>query len=118
MTEIAKLMAMSEVLNDIDRRIIGYLQADGRASFTTIAEVLQIPDRTVSRRGQELLAQGAIQVTGLIERGEMNRKEAMIIRVICAPGSNVIVATALANLPESIFVYLTKGSIECLTEIF
>lgn len=118
MTEIAKLMAMSEVLNDIDRRIIGYLQADGRASFTTIAEVLQIPDRTVSRRGQELLAQGAIQVTGLIERGEMNRKEAMIIRVICAPGSNVIVATALANLPESIFVYLTTGSNECLTEIF
>lgn len=118
MTEIAKLMAMNEKLDEIDRRIIGYLQADGRAPFTTIAQVLELPDRTVSRRGQELLAQGAIQVTGLIERGEMARKEAMIIRVVCAPGTNTIVATALANLPESIFVYLTTGSNECLTEIF
>jgi len=118
MTEIAKLMAMNEELGETDRRIIGYLQADGRAAFTTIADVLRLPDRTVSRRGQELLAQGTIQVTGLIERGEMARKEAMIIRVICAPGTNTIVATALANLPESIFVYLTTGSNECLTEIF
>lgn len=118
MTEIAKLMAMNEELDEIDRRIIGYLQADGRAPFSTIAEVLQLPDRTVSRRGQELLSQGVIQVTGLIERGSLSRKEAMIVRVTCAPGANTIVATALANLPETIFVYLTTGTNECITEIF
>ena len=118
MTDIAKLMAVSDGLNEIDRRIIGYLQADGRAPFSKIAEVLNLPDRTVSRRGQELLAQGVIQVTGLIERSSMARKEAMIVRIVCAPGSSTIVATALASLPESIFVYVTTGSNECLTEIF
>jgi DNA-binding Lrp family transcriptional regulator len=118
MTDIAKLMAVSDGLDEIDRRIIGYLQADGRAPFSTIAEVLNLPDRTVSRRGQELLAQGVIQVTGLIERSSMARKEAMIVRIVCAPGSNTIVATALANLPETIFVYLTTGNNECITEIF
>ena len=111
-------MAMSDGLDEIDRRIIGYLQADGRASFSTIAEVLNLPDRTVSRRGQELLAKGTIQVTGLIERSAMARKEAMIVRIVCTPGSSTIVATALANLPESIFVYLTTGNNECITEIF
>lgn len=118
MTEIAKLMAMNEELDEIDRRIIGYLQVDGRAAFSTIADVLKLPDRTVSRRGQDLLARGTIQVTGLIERGAMARKEAMILRVACAPGTNRIVATALANLPETIFVYLTTGTNECITEIF
>jgi DNA-binding Lrp family transcriptional regulator len=118
MTDIAKLMAMSEGLSEIDLRIIGYLLADGRAPFSTIAEVLNLPDRTVSRRGQELLSKGIIQVTGLIERSSMSRKEAMIVRVVCVPGSNTIVATALANLPETIFVYLTTGTNECITEIF
>jgi len=118
MTEIAKLMAMIEELDKVDRRIIGYLQVDGRAPFRTIAQVLELPDRTVSRRGQELLSAGTIQVTGLIERSSMARKEAMILRVTCAPGTNTIVATALANLPETIFVYLTTGNNECLTEIF
>jgi len=66
MTEIAKLMAMIEELDQVDRRIIGYLQVDGRAPFRTIAQVLELPDRTVSRRGQELLSGGTIQVTGLI----------------------------------------------------
>jgi DNA-binding Lrp family transcriptional regulator len=111
-------MAMSVGLSEIDRKIIGYLQADGRAPFSTIAEVLNLPDRTVSRRGQELLAQGIIQVTGLIERSSLARKEAMIVRVVCTPGTNTIVATALANLPETIFVYLTTGTNECITEIF
>ncbi len=118
MTEIAKLMAMNDELDEIDRRIIGYLQVDGRAPFSTIADVLALPDRTVSRRGQELLAQGAIQVTGLIERSAVARKEAMIVRITCAPGMNTIVATAMANLDESIFVYLTTGGNECLAEVF
>jgi DNA-binding Lrp family transcriptional regulator len=118
MTEIAKLMAMNDELDEIDRRIIGYLQVDGRAPFSTIAQVLELPDRTVSRRGQELLAQGAIQVTGLIERSNVARKEAVIVRITCTPGMNTIVATALASLDESIFVYLTTGSNECLAEVF
>ncbi len=111
-------MAVNGGLSEIDRRIIGYLLADGRAAFSTIAEVLNLPDRTVSRHGQELLSKGIIQVTGLIERSSMARKEAMIVRVVCAPGSNIIVATALTNLPETIFVYLTTGTNECITEIF
>lgn len=111
-------MAMIEEIDEIDRRIIGYLLVDGRAPFRTIAQVLNLPDRTVSRRGQELLAAGTIQVTGLIERNSVARKEAMILRITCAPGTNTIVATALANLQETIFVYLTTGNNECLTEIF
>jgi DNA-binding Lrp family transcriptional regulator len=117
-TEIAKLVAMNEDIDPVDRRIIGYLQVDGRAPFRAIAQTLELPERTVSRRGQELLSSGVIQVTGLIERGSMARKEAMILRIQCAPGTNAIVATALANLPESIFVYLISGHNECLTEIF
>lgn len=110
-------MAMIEELDPIDRRIVGYLQVDGRAAFRSISQHLDLPERTVSRRGQELLASGTIQVTGIIERSALARKEAVVVRIVCAPGTNTIVATALANLPESIFVYLTTGNNECITEI-
>lgn len=111
-------MAMIQQMDDLDRRIIGYLQIDGRAQFRAIAQVLDLPERTVSRRGQELLNSGAIRVAGLIERSSMVRKDSLILRIQCTPGTNTIVATALAALPESIFVYLITGKNECLTELF
>lgn len=109
---------MNYLLDEVSRRIVGYLQLDGRAPFTEISEVLEIPERTVSRRGQELLDSGLIQISGLVERGAVARKESMIIKIKCTPSTNSIVASALSNLPESIFVYLLTGDNYCITEIF
>lgn len=109
---------MSTYLDPIDRRIIGVLQVDGRASFKDIADILALPERTVSRRGQSLLAEGKIQVIGLIERESARRKDALVLRIQCSPGANRVVATGLTSISESIFVYLTSGSNECFTEIF
>jgi Lrp/AsnC family transcriptional regulator for asnA, asnC and gidA len=105
-------------LDETDRRIIGALQVDGRATFKHVANVLKLPERTVSRRGQQLLENGLLQVTGLIEREMDSRKEAVVVRIKCAPGLNRVVATALSHLPESIFVYITSGENEIISELF
>lgn len=105
-------------LDELDRRIIGVLQVDGRAPFKWIAEVLALPERTVSRRGQQLLSSGVIQVTGLTENDAILKKETTVLRIECAPGTNRIVATALAALNESVFVYLTSGPNICIAELF
>lgn len=109
---------METVLDEIDRRIIGVLQVDGRASFKWVADVLKLPERTVSRRGQELLNSGVIQVTGLSENDRVRKKGTVILSIECSPGANRIVAGALATLPESIFVYLTSGANLCIAEVF
>jgi len=109
---------MTIILDELDRRIIGVLQVDGRASFKSVAQILHLPERTVSRRGQELLADGTIQITGLTENDALVKKETIVVRVECAPGTNRLVATALSALKESIFVYLTSGSNICITELF
>ncbi len=109
---------MDTVLDQIDRRIIGVLQVDGRASFKLVAEVLNLPERTVSRRGQDLLNSGVVQVTGLSENDRVRKKGTVVLSIECAPGTNRIVARALASLSESIFVYLTSGANLCIAEVF
>lgn len=109
---------MDTLLDGIDRRIIGVLQVDGRASFKLVAEVLNLPERTVSRRGQELLNSGVIQVTGLSENDRLRKKGTVIVSIECSPGANRIVARSLATLPETIFVYLTSGANVCIAEVF
>ena len=111
-------MAVNAELDELDRRIIGALQVDGRAPFKLVAEILHLPERTVSRRGQHLLETGLLQVTGLIEREMVHRKEAILVRIKCTPGLNRVVATALAHLDESIFVYITSGENEIIAELF
>ena len=43
-------MAISESLDDLDRRLLHALHLDGRVSFRTLAAVLGVSDQTVSRR--------------------------------------------------------------------
>ena len=105
-------------LDELDRRIIGVLQIDGRASFKWVAEVLGLPERTVSRRGQQLLSSGIIQITGLSENEAIVKRGTVVLSIECAPGTNRIVASALAAIPESIFVYLTSGTGVCIAEFF
>lgn len=105
-------------LDELDRRIIGVLQVDGRASFKWVAEVLGLPERTVSRRGQQLLNSGIIQITGLSENEAIVKRGTVVLSIECAPGTNRIVASALAAIPESIFVYLTSGTGICIAEFF
>lgn len=109
---------MNNILGEIERKIVACFLLDGRASFREIANALDLSERTISRHGQELLNSGAIQVVGIIERSAFDRKASMVLSISCAPGTTTLVATALANLSESIFVYVTTGNNNCLTEIF
>jgi DNA-binding Lrp family transcriptional regulator len=118
LTEIAKIVSVNNILGEIERKIVACFLLDGRASFREIANALDLSERTISRHGQELLNSGAIQVVGIIERSAFDRKASMVLSISCAPGTTTLVATALANLSESIFVYVTTGNNNCLTEIF
>lgn len=99
-------------LGAMDFRIIGALQVDGRASWRQIAGVLNASERTVARRGHELLQRRAVVVTAGTPRGE-----AMIVRARCSPGMARTAAARLARLPDCTSSYLLTGT-DCFAEIF
>ena len=100
-------------LDPLDRRIVACLQVDGRASWRLIAETLDQPERTVTRRGNRLLAEGIVRVIGKHVRGS-----GVIARAQCAPGMLRVGTQAWAARPDSTFVYLLTGVAGAVAEIY
>lgn len=99
-------------LAPLDRRIVGALQIDGRASWRTIAQVLGEPERTVTRRGGALLESGAVVVAGIAAQ-----RSAMVVRASCGTGAATLAGRSLANRSDTTFAYLLTGSVDCVAEV-
>ena len=100
------------LLDPLERRIVAALQLNGRTSWRRIAEVLKEPERTVARRGGELLEAKLVQVVAL-----RPQSTSLILRVQSAPGTTRATARALANRADSTFAYTMTGGIDCVAEI-
>lgn len=104
-------------VSDLDRRIMVALQQDGRASWTSIAEFAGASVSTVTRRGQQLLAEGVVRVGIVPTLGSEGHVESFLIRINCTPGSQVAVAEKLVESPYVRFVTLVTGKFDIFAEI-
>ncbi|RTL65158.1 MAG: Lrp/AsnC family transcriptional regulator [Pseudonocardiaceae bacterium] len=103
---------MGGTLAELDRRIVGALQVDGRADWPRIAAALGEPDGVVERHGSELLAAGAVRVTGAAAPSA-----GAIVALRCEPGKERIGALALANRRDTRNAHVLAGPYGCLAEI-
>lgn len=99
-------------LSTLQRRIIGALQVDGRASWRKIAEVLGEPERTVTRHGSGLLQSGRIVIAAL-HRAEHH----LVVACESGLGTGRLVGEALARQTDASFVYFTSGTHAAVAEI-
>ncbi|WP_444963540.1 Lrp/AsnC family transcriptional regulator [Nocardiopsis sp. M1B1] len=103
---------MTRVLDGLERRIAAALQVDGRASWRRIASVLGEPERTVARRGNQMLASGDVTVAGMLPHAD-----SVVLRVRCAPGTARTTTEALAQRADCTFAYMTTGATDCVAEL-
>lgn len=103
-------------LDDISKRIIAILQADGRTSYAAIGKAVGLSEAAVRSRVQKLTESGVMQVVAVTDPLEMGyARQAMI--GIRAAGPLEPLAEALAALPEVIYVVITAGSFDLLIEV-
>lgn len=107
-----------ELLDSVDARIVAALHVDGRAPWRKIAQVLALPERTVTRRGNQLLATRLVSVHGLTDPHRIQRREPFIVQTHCAPGTAWGVALALAKWRETVVTHLTSGSVDCFADMW
>jgi len=108
----------SPVVDSTGRRIIAELQSNGRASWTEIAEREGMSVAAVARRGQQLLASGAIRIGVLPRHSIMHDPGALSdIRIVCAPGKQIDVAEALIDVPNLRFLSLVTGKYDLIGEL-
>lgn len=105
-------MPTDDLLDDLDRRIVGALQVNGRASWRRIADALGESFSTVTRRGNALIATGAVRIATLISISSTH-----VVYVDAEPRHIDAVARTLAEDSRSVFVYRLGGTPSVVAEI-
>ncbi|MET3805517.1 DNA-binding Lrp family transcriptional regulator [Nakamurella sp. UYEF19] len=110
-------MGTAQTLDELDRRIIVALQQDGRASWTSIAEVCHTSVPTVARRAQQLIDDGVVRIAVMPELGSSGPVESFIVRLGCRPGSQLDVAAQLVQREEVRFLAVVTGPDDLVFEM-
>ena len=103
-------------LDEIDRRIIGLLQRDGRRPYGAIADLVGLSEAAVRRRVQRLRDSGVMQIVAITDPLQLGfGREALVgIRV---HGDVRLVADKIAAIEEANYVVMTAGSFDLIAEL-
>ncbi|MCT4351848.1 Lrp/AsnC family transcriptional regulator [Streptomyces sp. Je 1-79] len=101
-------MTGSVTLDALDRRLIHALQIDGRASFSRIATVLGVPERTVARRYHRLRSALVVRVVGLVDSQRIGMLD-WFVRIDCAPDAVDALTAALAQRDDTSWIAPLAG---------
>jgi DNA-binding Lrp family transcriptional regulator len=104
-------------LDELDRKIVIALQGHGRASWTKIAEEVGTSVATVARRGQQLLQDGVVRVAVMPDINHAGDTDLFILRITCAPGTQVRVLEELSKRPDLRFLALVTGAYDIFAEL-
>ncbi len=99
-------------MDELDRKIIGILQLDGRASNAKIARQLGVSEGTIRRRLKRLIEDEAIQVVALPEPSKLGYNTEAIVGIQVDPGKLESVADELGRVPETLNVSVTTGAFD------
>jgi DNA-binding Lrp family transcriptional regulator len=109
---------MPSILSALDLRIIGALMIDGRASWRRIATVLDEPERTVARRGTQLLSSEMVSVHGMQDPHRSGRGEPFLVFGSAQPGRAWNVAAQLARRPEALTSSTLLGGADFVADVW
>jgi len=106
------------MLDEIDRKIISYLQYDGRMPFTTIASELEITEATVRRRVKQLTESGKLQIVAIVGPKDQGLNEAAMIGISVKANRITSVANEIAQLPEVTYLFQAAGEFDLFAEVY
>jgi DNA-binding Lrp family transcriptional regulator len=100
------------MLDDVDRRIVGALQVDGRAPWSRVARAIGEHERSVSRRATRLLSDGVVRVAALGVP-----LVGAVVGVRCEPGRARVAARSLANRPDTHYCHALTGVLDVVADV-
>ena len=102
-------------VDELDRKIIEALQANGRESFRRIAATLGVSEGTIRARYARLTSEGILQVVGVTNPLGLGFDQALVgVKTSGAPGE---VADEIAQWPEADYVVVTAGQFDLVVEV-
>lgn len=105
-------------MDDLDRRLISLLRANGRESIVNLAERLQVTRTTVNTRLERLIDSGVIVGFSVRVRDPSASSAVNAIMMIAVEGRNTRdVIRSLRGLPEIAALHTTNGRWDLIAEL-
>jgi Lrp/AsnC family transcriptional regulator, regulator for asnA, asnC and gidA len=108
--------ANAPALDDLDLRIIGQLQDDGRKPTTEIARALRVPRTTVARRIDRLVHDRIVTIGVLAHGSKIGLPVHAMIMLEVAPNQYDAVVSAVVALDAVRWVGILSGQFDLLIE--
>jgi Lrp/AsnC family transcriptional regulator for asnA, asnC and gidA len=103
-------------LDDADRKIVTQLQQNGRSTYTKLGQAAGLSEAAARQRVQRLLDGGVVQIVAVTDPAALGFRVMATIG-LHTEGDLMLVADAVAAIPEVDFVVITSGSFDLLIEI-
>lgn len=97
-------------MDELDRKLIGLLQQDGRASNASLARQVGVSEGTVRRRLKRLIQEGIIRVVALPDPQRMGQHTEALVGIQADPNQIEAAAGQLARLEETQWAATTTGA--------
>ena len=105
-------------MDDLDRKLMGLLRTDARASASRLAAELKISRGTVQNRIDRMLARGTIQGFTIRARPDVEAERIRAVMCIEIKGErSSAVVKALRGFPEVAAIHTTNGRWDLVTEL-
>lgn len=99
-----------EPLDELDRQIAVALQVNGRASWRAIGRALDVPERTVTRRGQAMLDNGTVRVSTYLDTTRVGHARPLILTAYTEIGRSLEIGRLIAERPDASSVSVLEGN--------
>jgi len=114
----ARARAQDQVLDEIDRRVIKILQADGRRPNTEIARELHVSETTIRKRVSELVSLGLINIVAVPTPRAVGLNLSAIIGISVNLPKLREISEELKRQKEVRYVGVSTGRYDIIVEAF
>ncbi|WP_062236192.1 Lrp/AsnC family transcriptional regulator [Fictibacillus sp. FJAT-27399] len=105
-----------EIIDQLDKGIIKLLSKDGRMSFTEIAQRLNVTEKTVRTRYNNLVENNILEVVGVVNPISLGVKVGAIIQISAVPPWMEDTIKKLQEIAGIRFITLTSGEYQLLVQ--
>jgi Lrp/AsnC family transcriptional regulator for asnA, asnC and gidA len=108
----------SSPYDPLNRQIIAILQEDGRTSFRTIADQLNVSEGTVRNRVTWMKEAGELAIVAIIDPSSLTYRADAILGINVAPGHTpASVAERLGACSNVVYILWASGRYDLLVEV-
>jgi Lrp/AsnC family transcriptional regulator for asnA, asnC and gidA len=105
-------------LDDLDYRIVKFLEDNARMPFTQIASELGVTERTVRMRVQQMQSDGILSLVGVVNPIKAGIRMQSVIQVAVDQNKLNQVVEELRNTYEARMIVLTSGEYQLMIQVF